>query len=61
MRYVNARYENNQRDLAYRFYVTDALKIIGGLNVHYSDFFKPEEKRSADEIINKIKDGLNKI
>lgn len=61
MRYAQARYEKNTRDWAYRVYVTDSLKVIGGLNIRYADLFKPEENRTADEIIWNIKDGLNKL
>lgn len=61
MRYAQARYEKNTRDWAYRVYVTDSLKVIGGLNIRYADLFKPEEKRTAEEIIGNIKDGLNKL
>ena len=41
---------------AYRFYVTDALKIIGGLNMRYADIVKPEpeETRTGEEIIEDI-------
>lgn len=38
----------------YRIYVTDALKSYLGLNVRYADQFKPEDKRTAEEIINSI-------
>ena len=61
MRYAQARYEKNTRDWAYRVYVTDSLKVIGGLNIRYADLFKPEENRTAEEIIGNIKDGLNKL
>lgn len=29
MRYAMARYQSQQRDLAYRIYVTDCLRIVG--------------------------------
>lgn len=61
MRYAQARYEKNTRDWAYRVYVTDSLKVIGGLNIRYADLFRPEENRTAEEIIGNIKDGLNKL
>ena len=61
MRYAQARYEKNTRDWAYRVYVTDSLKVIGGLNIRYADLFEPEEKRTEEEIIQNIKDGLNKL
>lgn len=49
-----------QREQVYRIYVTDALKILGGLNERYIDVFKPVETRTAEEIINHIKAGLKK-
>ena len=39
-------------------YVTDALKAIGNLNIRYADYFKPQETRTADEIVNGIKKKL---
>jgi len=38
--------------------VTDALKIIGRLDVRFEDWFKPEETRTAEEIISSIKQKL---
>jgi hypothetical protein len=61
MRYVIARYNQYQRDWAYRIYVTDGLKHLAGLNIRYADVFKPEETRTADEIIGGIKDKLRQI
>ena len=60
MRYVLARIEQNNRDEAYRFYVTDALKALGGFDKRYADIieFKPPEKRTPDEIINNIRSKL---
>lgn len=62
MRYVSARLEQNLRDDAYRFYVTDALKAIGGLDKRYYDIieFKPpiEETRTPEEIIANIRGKL---
>lgn len=47
----------------YRFYITDALKVIGGLNKRYADIvdFKSAkvETRTPDEIINTIRGKLN--
>lgn len=54
--------ERDWRDRAYRFYVTDALKAIGSLNIRYADIVNPvKETRSAGEIINNLKDKLDKI
>ena len=61
MRYVSAKIRLNRRDEAYRIYVTDALKVIGGLNIRFADLFKPEETRTAGEIIGGIRDKLQKM
>ena len=61
MRYVIARVNQNQREEAYRIYVTDSLKIIGGLNIRYADIFAPEETRTAEEIIDGVKDKLRQL
>jgi len=47
----------------YRVYVTDSLKIIGGINIRYIDMLNGghEEKRSAKEIINGLKNKLDEI
>ena len=37
MRYVLARIKQESRDEAYRFYVTDALKALGGFDKRYAD------------------------
>ena len=54
--------------MTYRVYVTDMLRahIKHTLRLtaelpRYIDFFKPEEKRSAEEITTNIKDKLAKI
>ena len=63
MRYVTARYNKQQRELAYRIYVTDALKSRWGLNVRYYDFIdnKPEDSRTADEVVNNIRHKLTAL
>ena len=60
MRYVKARYRQDQRELAYRIYVTDALKSFGGLNARYIDFIDdtPPDNRTADEVICGIRQKL---
>ena len=60
MRYVTARYNEKQRELAYRIYVTDALKYFGGLNARYLDFIDdtPPDNRTADEVIGGIRQKL---
>ena len=63
MRYLKARYEQNQREWAYRIYVTDALKSFFGLDLRYADLFVPQkvETRTAEEIISNISEGLAKL
>ena len=62
MRYAMARFNQHQRDLAYRIYVTDRLRIIsettakiaGGsyLTAKFSDIInpKPVDNRTGEEI-----------
>ena len=62
MRYAIARYQSQQRDLAYRIYVTDCLRIIsentakicGGsyITANFADIInpKPVDNRTGDEI-----------
>ena len=62
MRYAIARYNQHQRDLAYRIYVTDCLRIItentakmgGGsyITAKFSDIInpKPVDNRAGEEI-----------
>ena len=62
MRYAMARYQSQQRDLAYRIYVTDCLRIIsentakmcGGsyITSKFSDIInpKPVDDRTGEEI-----------
>lgn len=60
-----------QKELAYRIYITDALKVLsentsrqfGGscLNSRWYDIINTkEEKRSSDEIINQVKNAILK-
>ena len=78
MRYVTARYNSFQREVAYRIYVTDCLRITtdntaktvhaltdGKAEVHVMGmrFFdvlenKPVDNRTADDIIDGIKNKL---
>lgn len=41
--------------------MTDGLKVLGGLNIRYADLFKPDEERSADDIISGISGQLAKL
>ena len=62
MRYAIARYQSQQRDLAYRIYVTDCLRIIsentakmgGGsyITAKFADIInhKPVDERTGEEI-----------
>ena len=62
MRYAMARYQSQQRDLAYRIYVTDCLRIIsentakmgGGsyITSKFADIInqKPADNRTGEEI-----------
>ena len=62
MRYVIARFNQHQRDLAYRIYVTDCLRIIsentskmgGGsyITAKFADIInpKPVDNRTGEEI-----------
>lgn len=55
MRYVNARYEQEYRDMAYRFYITNSLQNIPQnkyCTTSFSEIIKPKkvDQRSGDEI-----------
>ncbi len=70
MRYAIARYQSQQRDLAYRTYVTDCLRMnlectahFGGrqLNIdRFADVYYPKlvDNRTADDIIEGIRNKL---
>lgn len=73
MRYVTAKVAKESEEVAYRFYITEALKIIGentarvveggkALTVSYKDIVtpKPVETRSAEEIKANLLKKLNK-
>lgn len=67
---MEARLKTEQRDEAYRIYITDALKAISGstskfaggnyISERYYDLInpKPKDTRTAEDIINSIKKGL---
>ena len=61
MRYALARWNLYQREEVYRIYMTDAVKAMGNLQKRYIDYFKPEETRTAEEIIGNLKSGLERI
>ena len=62
MRYAMARYKSQQRDLAYRIYVTDCLRIISEntaktrgdsyITAKFADIInpKPVDNRNGEEI-----------
>ena len=70
MRYAIARYQSQQRDLAYRIYVTDCLRMnlectahLSGHEVNlerFADVYyqKPVDNRTADDIIEGIRNKL---
>lgn len=73
MRYVMSRYKSYQRDMAYRFFVTDELyylnnnvvNMTGGskMQTRFYEIINPpkNEDRTADDVINNIKNKLRKI
>ena len=70
MRYAIARYQSQQRDLAYRIYVTDVLRItarytaaLGHFDLDFDRFAdriypQPVDNRTADDIIDGIRNKL---
>lgn len=65
MRYVEAKVKQALEEKAYRIYVTDSLRAIinNPGNQRYADMIKPRkvETRTATEIIDHIKSGLQGI
>lgn len=73
MRYAVSKINSRQRDTAYRVYVTDALKFIaentaryaggGYMKARYEDLIhpKPEDTRTAEEIIEHMKKKLAQV
>ena len=60
MRYVESRCKTSDQDKTYRIYVTEALRVLCGMNKSYQDLIKPAiiETRSSEEIITAISDKL---
>lgn len=61
-----ARIDNEIQTVAYRIFVTDSLKAIGRFDgMRYADYIadlhKPADNRTADDIIDNVKDKLNKM
>lgn len=55
MRYVQARYEQEQRELAYRIFVTESLRLAPQnkyLTMKYMEMIKPQaiDNRTGDEV-----------
>ncbi len=55
MDFVTAFFKKEQEELAYKIYVTDALKALANMNVRFYDIFpapqrKPKDNRSGAEI-----------
>ena len=49
-----------QEKRAYQFYITDALKLIGGLNLRYADLIRPQTAgESPEDIIERVKREIN--
>ena len=64
MRYVSARCVEANRKMAYRFYVTDGIRLIVNKDApRYADIVdpKPVVQRSAEDIKADIRDKLGKL
>ena len=65
MRYAMARYQSQQRDLAYRIYVCESLRMIPRgehLVAHFADIIDPkppEPEQTYDEIVAGVLAKLN--
>lgn len=66
MRYVLSKLILYKEDEIYRIYVTDGLKVIGGLDKRYADItrrkpgsIEKEETRTSEEIIENIRRKLS--
>lgn len=63
MRYVLSRIRWYEEEMAYRCYVTDALKSAVGLEMRYVEAIQvrpvKEETRTADEIIDAVRRRIN--
>ena len=67
MRYVRARIDLDYREMTYRIYVTESLKRLTRLNKGYYEFLEEYEHqkqvvtRTAEEVVDHIKQGLAKL
>jgi len=59
MRYVVARFVENQRELTYRLYLTTAIQNALGIKKGWYDFAYPKEQddRSPEELIAEVMKG----
>lgn len=56
-------YNKKQEELVYKIYITDSIRAYLDIDVRFYDLIsrEPKEERSADEIINSLKDGLSNL
>ena len=63
MRYALSKIRQYEEEMAYRCYVTDALKSAVGLNMRYVEAIQvrpvKEETRTPDEIVNEVRRRIN--
>ena len=52
--YCISAFLDKRKEELYRIYITDALKEYLHLNIRYADLFKPQETRTAKEIISRL-------
>lgn len=62
-----ARVEQEDRDMAYRIYITDSLKAIGGFKARYVDLIdrvnnsSSKDEESPEAIIERLKKKLGDV
>lgn len=65
MRYVQARAEEQRRERAYRFYVTEGIRGLCNFSESYIDLIDTKaakaETRTPEEIIKGVKDHVAEI
>ena len=67
MRYAVTRFKTEQRNIAYRIYITDSLKAIGRLDRRYFDYIADDFRKSlklsesAEDIISRLQNGVNNL
>ena len=67
MRYAVTRFKTEQRNIAYRIYITDSLKAIGRLDRRYFDSIADDFRKtlksseSAEDIISRLQNGVNNL